>query len=186
MKRPALVFVMLCWLAPAAAAAADPDGQVQPVAAAAVAGQTEPAATDQAAPEQVPPVAASEAGPQLLMEDLRPGVGTEARAGMVLAVHYTGWLYEPDSLGHRGRQFDSSRKHGRPFVFELGAGRVISGWEIGVTGMQVGGLRRLVIPPELAYGSRSVGKGLIPANSTLVFEIELLGVESVSFFEDTK
>lgn len=186
MRHAALVFVALCWLAPGAAVAADPDGPAPPVAAATGTDQTEHAAVEQAVPVSVPPVAASEAGPQMLMEDLRPGLGTAARGGMVLAVHYTGWLYEPGSLGHRGRQFDSSRERGQPFVFELGAGRVIRGWEIGVTGMQVGGLRRLVIPPELAYGGRSVGNGLIPANSTLVFEIELLGVESVSFLEDTR
>lgn len=139
-----------------------------------------------AQPGQVPPVAATEAGPQLLTEEVRAGIGIEARAGMVLAVHYTGWLYEPGALGHRGRQFDSSRENGRPLVFELGAGRVIRGWEIGVTGMRVGGVRRVVIPPELAYGNRDVGNGLIPPNSTLVFEIELLGVETVGFVEDAK
>lgn len=184
MTHSARVLVALCWLAPVAVA--DPDRQAQPLSAAAGGDQTEQAAAQQAPAGSDPPVPASEAGPQMLMEDLRPGLGIEARGGMVLAVHYTGWLYEPGSLGHRGRQFDSSRERGQPFVFELGAGRVIQGWEIGVTGMQVGGLRRLVIPPELAYGSRSVGNGLIPANSTLVFEIELLGVESVNFFEDTK
>jgi len=118
------------------------------------------------------------AGPQLLTEDLRPGVGELARSGMQLIVHYTGWLYEPNALGYRGRKFDSSRDRGQPFTFTLGEGRVIKGWEVGLVGVQVGGLRRLVIPPELAYGSRNVGNGLIPPNSTLVFEVELLGVES--------
>ena len=118
------------------------------------------------------------AGPQLLTEDLRPGIGDLARTGMQLIVHYTGWLYEPDALGYRGRKFDSSRDRGQPFGFTLGEGRVIKGWEVGLVGMQVGGLRRLVIPPELAYGEREIGRGLIPPNSTLVFEVELLGVES--------
>ncbi len=129
-----------------------------------------------AAAAQPPPTV--EAGPQLLTEDLRPGIGDLARSGMQLVVHYTGWLYEPGALGYRGRKFDSSHDRGQPFGFTLGEGRVIKGWEVGLVGMQVGGLRRLVIPPELAYGSREIGKGLIPPDSTLVFEIELLGVES--------
>jgi len=91
-------------------------------------------------------VPAVTAGPQLLTEDLRLGIGDEARSGMVLAVHYTGWLYQADALGYRGRKFDSSRDRGKPFVFRLGEGRVIKGWEVGIVGMQVGGLRRLVIP----------------------------------------
>lgn len=187
MKPVASLLLALCWpgFAAVAAAPTEPE-QSQPTAAPAGDAGTAAAATDQMAREPVPPVAASQAGPQLLTEDLRSGIGTEARAGMVLAVHYTGWLHEPGALGYRGRQFDSSRERGQPFVFELGAGRVIRGWEIGVTGMRVGGLRRLVIPPELAYGSRDIGNGLIPPNSTLVFEVELLGVESVSFIEDNK
>lgn len=129
---------------------------------------------------------ATQAGPQLLTEDLRKGFGEIARSGMVLTVHYTGWLYEPAALGYRGKQFDSSRDRGQPFRFELGAGRVIKGWDVGIVGMQVGGLRRLVIPPEMAYGSRGAGNGVIPPNATLVFEIDLLGVESASFVEGTK
>lgn len=134
----------------------------------------------------VPRVQVTEAGPQLLIEDLRPGTGIEAAPGMQLAVHYTGWLHEPAALGYRGRQFDSSRDRGSPLVFPLGAGRVIRGWEVGLIGLRVGGLRRLVIPPELAYGRRDVGNGLIPPNSTLVFEVELLGVESNVLLEGTK
>lgn len=182
MRRCTPWLLALCW--PAMACATEPDA-AQPTEAPAQHAKTESAAAA-TTPAEVPPVAATEAGPQLLTEDLRAGIGTEARAGMILAVHYTGWLFEPGALGYRGRQFDSSRERSRPFVFELGAGRVIRGWEIGVTGLRVGGLRRLVIPPELAYGSRDVGNGLIPPGSTLVFEVELLGVESVSFAEDTK
>ena len=126
------------------------------------------------------------AGPQLLTEDLRAGIGDLARSGMQLIVHYTGWLYEPNALGYRGRKFDSSRDRGQPFTFKLGEGRVIKGWEVGLVGMQVGGLRRLVIPPELAYGSRDVGNGLIPPDSTLVFEVELLGVESSIVTENAR
>ena len=138
----------------------------------------------QATPAETVPV--TQAGPQLLTEDLRKGFGDEARFGMALTVHYTGWLYQPDALGYRGRKFDSSRDRGQPFQFGLGEGRVIKGWEVGIAGMRVGGLRRLVIPPELAYGSRDVGNGLIPPDSTLVFEVELLGVESGSFVENAK
>jgi len=136
--------------------------------------------------EPVPAVQVNFAGPQLLVEDLRPGVGAEASYGMALAVHYTGWLYEPNALGYRGRQFDSSRERATPFVFMLGGGRVIKGWDLGLGGLRVGGLRRLVIPPELAYGEREVGNGLIPAGSTLVFEVELLGIESTSLTENTR
>jgi FKBP-type peptidyl-prolyl cis-trans isomerase FkpA len=137
-----------------------------------------PAGKEPTAAAEAGPSMPSVAGPQLLTEDLRPGVGDLARSGMQLIVHYTGWLYEPNALGYRGRKFDSSRDRGQPFTFTLGEGRVIKGWEVGLVGMQVGGLRRLVIPPELAYGSRNVGNGLIPPNSTLVFEVELIGVES--------
>ncbi len=143
-------------------------------------------ATTAPAGDPVAALPAAQAGPQLLTEDLRKGIGNTARSGMTLMVHYTGWLYEPGALGYRGKKFDSSRDRGQPFQFRLGEGRVIKGWEIGIVGMQVGTLRRLVIPPEMAYGGRDVGNGLIPPNSTLVFEVELLGIESSSFTEGAK
>ena len=161
-------------LAPAIAWAQDPAATEQPSAASPPAGDV--------APEQ----AAAAAGPQLLTEDLRQGAGELARSGMQLLVHYTGWLYEPAALGYRGKKFDSSHDRRQPFTFTLGEGRVIKGWEVGIPGMQVGGLRRLVIPPELAYGPRDIGNGLIPPNSTLVFEVELLGVESNIVTESSK
>ena len=161
-------------LAPAVAGAGDPAAAEQPSAASPPAGE--------AAPE---PLLAA-AGPQLLTEDLRQGVGELARSGMQLMVHYTGWLYEPAALGYRGKKFDSSHDRRQPFTFTLGEGRVIKGWEVGILGMQVGGLRRLVIPPEMAYGSRDIGNGLIPPDSTLVFEVELLGVESNIVTENSK
>ena len=162
--------VLLCLaLVPAAARSQDP-----------AAAGTVPSDT------AVPPVPVTEAGPQLLTEELRQGIGDVARSGMQVVVHYTGWLYQSNALGYRGRKFDSSRDRGRPFVFRLGEGRVIRGWEVGVPGMRVGGVRRLVIPPEMAYGNRDVGNGLIPPGSTLVFEIELLGVESTVFTEGAK
>lgn len=101
--------------------------------------------------------------------DLVVGQGAEAKAGQKVSVHYTGTLTN-------GNKFDSSLDRGRPFSFTLGAGQVIKGWDQGVAGMKVGGKRKLTIPPELAYGNQSVGGGLIPPNSTLVFEVELLGV----------
>ena len=105
----------------------------------------------------------------LEIEDMEVGTGIEAANGDRVTVHYTGWLID-------GTKFDSSIDRGQPFVFSLGAGQVIQGWDRGVRGMQVGGIRKLTIPPELAYGDRPVGGGLIPANSTLVFEVQLLGI----------
>ena len=100
------------------------------------------------------------------------GNGEEAVKGDAVEVHYTGWLYEN---GKRGAKFDSSLDRGEPFKFDLGAGRVIRGWDEGVAGMKVGGKRELIIPPELGYGSRGAG-GVIPPNATLDFEVELLKV----------
>jgi FKBP-type peptidyl-prolyl cis-trans isomerase len=103
----------------------------------------------------------------LQYRDEAVGDGPEARAGQMVSVHYTGTLTD-------GKKFDSSRDRGQPFEFPLGGGRVIRGWDEGVAGMRVGGRRQLVIPPELGYGARAMGP--IPANSTLVFDVELLGV----------
>jgi peptidylprolyl isomerase/FKBP-type peptidyl-prolyl cis-trans isomerase FkpA len=105
---------------------------------------------------------------KLIMEDLVVGTGTAAAAGQKVTVHYTGWLTN-------GTKFDSSKDRGDPFVFPLGKGQVIKGWDQGVQGMKVGGKRKLTIPPEMGYGSRGAG-GVIPPNATLVFEVELLGV----------
>ena len=109
----------------------------------------------------------------LQFEDTVVGAGDEARAGQHVTVHYTGWLYEN---GQAGRKFDSSKDRNDPFVFPLGAGHVIRGWDEGVQGMKVGGTRRLVIPADLGYGARGAG-GVIPPNATLVFEVELLGLK---------
>lgn len=104
--------------------------------------------------------------------DHKVGTGDAAVKGATVQVHYTGWLYVNNG---RGKMFDSS-VGGQPFSFRLGAREVIAGWDEGVEGMKVGGKRELIIPPELAYGSRNVGDGLIPPNSTLDFEVELLRV----------
>jgi FKBP-type peptidyl-prolyl cis-trans isomerase FkpA len=105
----------------------------------------------------------------LSIEELVLGEGEIATAGQTVTVHYTGWLVD-------GKKFDSSRDRADPFEFSLGAGRVIRGWDEGVQGMKVGGKRKLTIPPALGYGARGAG-GAIPPNATLVFEVELLGVE---------
>ena len=107
---------------------------------------------------------------ELVIEDLRPGTGTEARAGHTVSVHYVGTLTD-------GSKFDSSRDRGRPFSFSLGAGQVIKGWDQGVAGMKIGGLRKLTIPSHLGYGVRGAAGGKIPPNATLVFEVELLEVK---------
>ncbi len=106
--------------------------------------------------------------------DLRVGPGDQAATGQVVTVHYTGWLYDENATERKGLQFDSSAG-GAPFTFALGFGQVIGGWDQGLPGMRVGGLRRLVIPPSLAYGDARTGP--IPPNATLVFDIELVGVQ---------
>jgi FKBP-type peptidyl-prolyl cis-trans isomerase len=106
--------------------------------------------------------------------DLRDGTGAMVTSGQTATVHYTGWLYAEEAPDHKGASFDSSVGRG-PFSFKVGAGRVIRGWDQGVQGMKVGGHRRLVLPPEFAYGARGAGNA-IPPNATLVFDVELLGV----------
>ena len=108
--------------------------------------------------------------------DLTVGTGGEARPGMTVSVHYTGWLYDPSAVEHHGKKFDSSKDRGEPFEFRLGGGEVIPGWDEGVAGMKVGGTRVLTIPPAMAYGTRGAG-GVIPPNATLVFEVDLLGIK---------
>jgi FKBP-type peptidyl-prolyl cis-trans isomerase len=112
---------------------------------------------------------------ELIKTDVKVGKGAEAKAGQNVSVHYTGWLYDAATPDHKGSKFDSSRDRGTPFNFPLGAGRVIQGWDQGVQGMKVGGQRTLVIPGNLGYGVRGAG-GVIPPNATLLFDVELLGV----------
>ena len=104
--------------------------------------------------------------------DTTEGEGDVAQSGHTVTVHYTGWLYND---GEQGGKFDSSKDRRDPFVFSLGAGMVIRGWDEGVAGMKVGGVRTLIIPPELGYGARGAG-GVIPPNATLKFDVELLGI----------
>jgi len=123
------------------------------------------------------PVAPAGPGPSALeIEDLKVGHGDPISAGHEAVVDYTGWLYEDAAPEHKGREFDSSRRTGRPFRFALGAGQVIKGWDQGVAGMKVGGSRRLIVPAALAYGEEGAG-GVIPPGATLVFDVDLVGIE---------
>jgi FKBP-type peptidyl-prolyl cis-trans isomerase FkpA len=141
-------------------------------------------------PQNKPPVEADKAastaqspastpsGEALKIIDRKVGDGKEAAVGKAAMVHYTGWLYDEKAPDNKGKQFDSSAKReGLPFGFVVGVGRVIKGWDQGVVGMKVGGSRTLIIPASLAYGDKDVGNGLIPANSKLVFDIELVEVK---------
>ena len=107
---------------------------------------------------------------ELQIEEIVPGTGSSPTQGQTVVVHYTGWLTD-------GKKFDSSVDRGEPFEFQIGVGQVIQGWDQGVSTMKVGGKRKLTIPPELAYGDKNVGGGLIPPNSTLIFEVELLDLK---------
>src|SRR6185437_13830433 len=106
---------------------------------------------------------------ELQVQDIKVGNGAEAKPGKIVTVHYTGTLTD-------GKKFDSSLDRGQPFKFHLGAGEVIQGWDKGLVGMKVGGERKLIIPPQMAYGERGAG-GVIPPNATLIFDVQLLAVE---------
>lgn len=109
--------------------------------------------------------------------EITVGEGAAATPGDEVTVHYTGWLYDEHAPDKRGEKFDSSHDRGQPFVFQLGAGRVIRGWDEGVTGMQRGGTRELHIPAWLGYGARGAGRA-IPPGASLVFEVELLEIRT--------
>jgi FKBP-type peptidyl-prolyl cis-trans isomerase FkpA len=108
--------------------------------------------------------------------ELKAGSGAGVTAGQIAVVQYTGWLYEASAKDNKGKQFDSSRTGGQPFRFPVGTGQVIKGWDQGVAGMKVGESRRLIIPADLAYGESGAG-GVIPPGATLVFDIDLVGIE---------
>jgi FKBP-type peptidyl-prolyl cis-trans isomerase FkpA len=121
---------------------------------------------------------AAVSGPQLEIIERVVGKGREASLGSEVRVHYTGWFHKPLSATGRGRKFDSSLDGGREaLTFRLGTGQVIKGWEQGVAGMKVGGKRTLIIPSQLAYGARGAPGGMIPADTDLIFDVELLGVK---------
>ncbi len=113
---------------------------------------------------------------ELIKTDIKQGDGALATVGHNVTVHYTGWLYDEAAPDHHGKKFDSSRDRNEPFVFPLGGGRVIRGWDQGVEGMKIGGQRTLIIPASMGYGARGAG-GVIPPNATLVFDVELLDVK---------
>ena len=127
---------------------------------------------------EAPPSAAPNASPVTSLQKvtLKPGSGAVIGGGQIAVVQYTGWLYEAGAADHKGKQFDSSLTRREPFKFPLDTGSVIKGWDQGVIGMKVGESRRLVIPPELAYGDAGA-RGVIPPGATLVFDVELVGIE---------
>jgi FKBP-type peptidyl-prolyl cis-trans isomerase FkpA len=110
---------------------------------------------------------------ELIITDNKVGDGREAEKGLTVTVHYTGWLYEN---GEKTTKFDSSVDRREPFSFVLGVGQVIKGWDNGVSGMQIGGSRTIVIPSDMGYGSRGAGS-VIPPNSDLIFEVELIEIQ---------
>ena len=112
----------------------------------------------------------------LIIKDTVLGNGRQAEKGLAVTVNYSGWLYDPNQKDGKGKKFDSSLDRNDPFVFNLGAGQVIRGWDDGVDGMKIHGKRTLIIPPDMGYGSRGAG-GVIPPNATLIFDVELLGVK---------
>ena len=109
----------------------------------------------------------------LQIVDSKEGTGASPKSGQTCVMHYTGWLYEN---GQKGKKFDSSVDRNEPFEFPVGAGQVIRGWDEGVASMKIGGKRTLIVPPQLGYGARGAA-GVIPANATLMFDVELLGVK---------
>jgi FKBP-type peptidyl-prolyl cis-trans isomerase len=131
--------------------------------------------TSSATPGAAPAAAVADVA-SLTKDDRVAGTGAEARPGMMVSVHYTGWLYDPSAADKRGNKFDSSKDRGQPFEFQLGKGDVIAGWDEGVQGMKVGGTRVLTIPSAMGYGARGAGAD-IPGGAALVFEVELLGVK---------
>ena len=139
---------------------------------------TQPQSASQPAAPQAEAVVPAVPTPQVEIIDRVVGKGKEATLGSNVAVNYTGWLHKPLAPKQRGRKFDSSLDAGRtPIEFQLGAGRVIKGWEQGVAGMKVGGKRTLIIPSALAYGKRGAGGGVIPPDADLIFDVELMDVK---------
>jgi FKBP-type peptidyl-prolyl cis-trans isomerase FkpA len=126
-----------------------------------------------ATPEGKPPAACAPPPTELVVKDITPGTGQAVRFRSAVTVGYTGWVYDGCKADFKGAEFDSSRDRQVPFGFMVGAGRVIKGWDEGLIGMKEKGKRLLIIPASKAYGEREMAGGKIPANSTLVFEIDL-------------
>lgn len=172
MIRPSVFSVLALAAATAMAQTTDP------TAAAPAAPAAQAASAVAEAPAPAAPVAeAAPALPPVEKIDHVVGKGPVAMPGSTVQVHYTGWFYKPLAAKQRGRKFDSSADHGKPIEFLLGAGKVIKGWDQGLEGMRVGGKRTLIIPAHLAYGSKGAGGGIIPPDSDLIFDVELVGVK---------
>jgi FKBP-type peptidyl-prolyl cis-trans isomerase FkpA len=122
-----------------------------------------------------PIASAADSTATLVKIDQKVGSGPQANDGDEVQVNYTGWLYDANAKDHHGAKFDSSYDNGGPISFTLGSGQVIPGWDQGIEGMRVGGKRTLIIPPQLAYGSRGAGDD-IPPNATLIFDVELVSI----------
>ena len=140
---------------------------VAAVGGVAITGTTAPAAAQAAKAVTTPS--------GLQITDTEVGSGPSPKPGQICVMHYTGWLYQN---GAKGKKFDSSVDRGQPFEFAIGKRQVIGGWDEGVASMKVGGKRTLVIPPDLGYGARGAGGGIIPPNATLIFDVELLAVKN--------
>lgn len=170
-RRVILVVTLTAVLALVGAACGgdDDEGALGGLADATEDSEPDPAATDPLAEEPEVEIPKGDPPSELVVDDLTEGDGRAASGGSTVEVHYVGVLFDD------GTEFDSSYDRGTPFSFTVGAGEVIQGWEQGVEGMKVGGMRRLVIPPDLAYGDRELGP--IPPGSTLVFVVELLSVQ---------
>jgi FKBP-type peptidyl-prolyl cis-trans isomerase len=164
MNKFALLLLSMAWLA----ACSGPEPEPQTI-------QAIPDNKAEIDPASVPSV---ELAPGLSSKTLLEGDGPVAEAGNTAIVHYTGWLFDETAQNHRGQKFDSSVDRGAHFRFPLGAGRVIRGWDEGVVGMKVGEVRELTIAPEMGYGDRGAGQ-VIPPGATLVFVVELAGLEGV-------
>ncbi len=146
-----------------------------------IAAEVQASATGKPSPEKMPTVNPVQfkiplVVNALITHDIQFGKGKLAETNRAVLMHYTGWLYDATKPDGKGKKFDSSKDRGTPFSTMIGVGKVIKGWDQGVPGMQVGGQRILLIPPQLGYGAQDVGGGLIPANSTLMFEVELIDV----------
>ena len=171
---PSKIFVTTLSLSAALVLAACSRDKPAESAASAPAATSAPTESTEAAAAASSPAEGTASMPLQKIE-LAPGNGVEIKSGQTALVHYTGWLYDAAAPENKGKQFDSS-VGGEPFEFSLGAGHVISGWDQGVVGMKPGGKRRLVIPPEMGYGARGAGGGLIPGGATLVFDVELVEI----------
>lgn len=146
-----------------------------------IAAEVQAAASGKVAPEKIPTVNPVKFNLPLVVNalithDIQFGKGKLAEANRAVLMHYTGWLYDATKPDGKGKKFDSSKDRGMPFSTMIGVGKVIKGWDQGVPGMQVGGQRILLIPPEMGYGAGGAGGGLIPPNATLMFEVELIDV----------